>query len=100
MPGDMVLHSCDTPCCCNPEHLRLGTAKDNSADMVERGRSRNRTRHGEASNKAKLTADQAREIYASKEAGAVLGARYGISAAAVNHIRRGKNWAHATGAKR
>lgn len=33
-----VLHSCDNPPCCNPKHLRTGTAKDNSSDMIERGR--------------------------------------------------------------
>lgn len=33
-----VLHSCDNPPCCNPNHLRTGTAKDNSNDMIERGR--------------------------------------------------------------
>lgn len=36
----MVLHSCDHPPCCNPYHLRLGTAADNAADMVSRGRGR------------------------------------------------------------
>jgi len=33
-----VLHSCDNPPCCNPNHLRTGTAKDNTNDMIERGR--------------------------------------------------------------
>ena len=36
--GKMILHSCDNPPCCEPTHLRPGTAADNSADMVSRGR--------------------------------------------------------------
>jgi hypothetical protein len=36
--GMKVLHTCDNPPCINPEHLRLGTALDNSSDMVSRGR--------------------------------------------------------------
>lgn len=33
-----ILHSCDNPGCVNPEHLRLGTQKDNVTDMIKRGR--------------------------------------------------------------
>jgi hypothetical protein len=36
--GMMVLHSCDNPPCCNPDHLRLGTAHDNMMDAIRRGR--------------------------------------------------------------
>lgn len=36
--GAMALHSCDNPPCCNPAHLRWGTAADNVADMVSRKR--------------------------------------------------------------
>lgn len=36
--GMMVLHSCDNRRCCNPKHLRIGTAKDNWQDAIERNR--------------------------------------------------------------
>jgi len=37
--GLLVRHTCDTRACVNPAHLILGTAKDNSNDMIERNRS-------------------------------------------------------------
>lgn len=37
-PVGIVRHTCDNPCCCNPSHLVEGTHKDNTADMIQRGR--------------------------------------------------------------
>jgi hypothetical protein len=38
--GIRVLHHCDTPACCNPDHLFLGTDEDNRLDMIAKGRQR------------------------------------------------------------
>jgi len=39
IPGGLVVrHTCDNPACVNPSHLILGTPKQNTADMLLRGR--------------------------------------------------------------
>jgi hypothetical protein len=39
--GLYILHKCDNPICCNPDHLYLGTPGDNNADRERRNRAPN-----------------------------------------------------------
>lgn len=55
-----VCHKCDNPSCTNPEHLFLGTAKDNTNDMIRKGRKIFSI--GEKSSNAKLNETQVIEI--------------------------------------
>lgn len=69
--GIFVLHSCDNSKCVNPDHLHLGTQKDNMREMRERGRDNDisRGRCGENHGMSKLTEDQVSEIRSLRKQG-------------------------------
>lgn len=60
--GLSVLHRCDVRACINPDHLFLGTQRDNMRDMNSKGRGRIPNVRGERQGSAKLTAENVREI--------------------------------------
>lgn len=43
--GMSVLHLCDNPLCSNPDHLVLGTVKENNHDSILKGRSNGTRKH-------------------------------------------------------
>lgn len=58
--GLWVLHHCDNRKCFNVEHLYLGTCKDNTRDMISRGRDRKAL--GIKSSNGRLTWEQVQDI--------------------------------------
>ena len=93
--GMSVLHRCDNPPCCNPEHLWLGTDADNIADMHRKGRYSTANRaHGARHGMTSLTEDQVMEIRASRGSEVMLAGKYGVCSSTIHNIRRGKTWKH------
>lgn len=91
--GMFVCHRCDTPSCVNPSHLFLGTPKDNSQDMVAKGRvARQR---GDLSGMAKVTDVEVAQMRALYDKGIAsqsdIAAGYGIHSSQVSRIVRGKS---------
>lgn len=122
--GLLVCHRCDTPACCNPDHLFVGTESDNARDRDAKGRQATGERHGsrtkpervarglrsgaytkpesrprgEKNGRARLTLEQVRELRGAFAAGAKqndLAHRYGVSRALVYYIVHNKCWKEA-----
>lgn len=95
--GLVVCHTCDVRLCVNPDHLFLGTYKENTQDGVAKGRifgARYNPARGERSGKAVLTEEQVRAIRADPRRQVDIAADYGIAQAHVSRILRREVWAH------
>jgi len=94
--GLCVLHSCDNAMCVNPRHLFLGTHKDNTHDMMAKGRHAPMlaAHLGERSHFAKLTAAQVLEIRSLPGTQSEIAKQFGVSQTAIGLIKRRVNWGH------
>lgn len=92
--GMVVRHRCDNPPCVNPEHLEVGTHRDNSDDMFSRGRQRFARNEGHY--KTGLTWGQVRDIRSRdlsiRGQQRRLAEEYGVSYPTINNILKGKTW--------
>lgn len=88
-----VLHKCDTPPCVNPDHLFLGTRRDNLEDMTSKGRRAIGARNGAA----KLTDELVRKVRLLRAEGWTherIAAAMGVSRRAIGVVASGEAWRH------
>ncbi|HZT57170.1 MAG TPA: HNH endonuclease [Pyrinomonadaceae bacterium] len=101
-PNDgLVPHRCDVRSCVNPDHLFLGTPKDNSQDAVKKGR--NTRLYGEENGKARLTRAAVLKIRRMCKSGRMcqktVARIFGVSEATVSYVVNGGRWQNFTGGK-
>lgn len=91
--GMFICHKCDTRRCCNPDHMFIGTERDNWNDMREKRRNPRGERHPHA----KLSESQVAEIkwkLAQGQTRASIGQEYGVAEGTIGNIKQGNNWKH------
>lgn len=92
--GQVVCHRCDNAMCTNPDHLFLGSKKQNWDDM------RKKKRHpmGERNSWAVLKEEQVIEIKklaaTTKMNNVQIGKLFGVGPTCIASIKRGKTWKH------
>lgn len=116
LPGMLCLHRCDRADCVRPDHLFIGTFRDNTQDMFNKGRNGLKTHperfapgvrkvthtenipRGEQKPQAKLTEEKVREIRQLHETEQWtrrrLAAFFGVSHGVINRILHGIGWKH------
>lgn len=92
-PRLVVLHTCDNPCCVNPDHLRPGTQQENVQDMIAKGRGV-LVQRGERNMSSKLRRMDIKPIRKSSESNRQLAQRYGVNPSTISRIKCGLIWAH------
>ena len=92
--GMCICHRCDNPPCVKPEHLFLGTKRDNLLDSYHKGRPHQgfSLLRGENHTQAKLTLDQVKSIRISQKSSKELSNEFSVSAREISHIQNGLRW--------
>jgi hypothetical protein len=92
--GMIVIHSCDNRGCVNPQHLRLGTQRENVFDMVSKGR--NGDHSGEKCGMSKLTWYDVNQIRLMSASGSYIseeiGKKFNVCGSTIRRIIRNETW--------
>jgi hypothetical protein len=90
-----VCHKCDNPPCVRPDHLFLGTQRDNVYDMIKKGRMGLRGQNkGVINGACKLSPELVLEIRADNRKRCEIARHYKISDVQVFRIKNRINWKH------
>ena len=87
--GSVVMHKCDNPACVNPKHLQLGTSKENTLDMMQKGRARF---GGSDKNLTPDDVNRVLELHQQGQSTPEIAKALGIGKRHVLHIIRGERW--------
>lgn len=94
--GLLICHRCNNRSCCNPNHLYLGTQKDNMEQCVFEGRLK--TSFGEKHGQSKLNekdVKKIKELYNTKNySQRCLGKLFNISHSEISRIINNQVWKH------
>lgn len=94
--GLQVCHSCDNPSCVRPEHLFIGTARDNARDREMKGRGAAQKRKGEMNPCHKLTSEEVKKIrnlYENGQTQAILSVEFSVNQSEISRIVNNKRYA-------
>jgi len=90
--NNIIMHKCDVTQCVNPEHLKLGSQKENITDMVQKGRNARREKHGRTT-LSQIDINQIRRlIKAGDLTQKAIAEQYNLTQAAITYIKQGRNW--------
>ena len=89
----VVCHKCDNPKCVNPQHLFLGTMKDNMMDMYNKGR--NVHHKGSVNHNSKLNENDVKIIRKNTDLSVKqLSEKFGVHEDTIRKVIKKENWKH------
>jgi hypothetical protein len=88
--GFSVCHTCDVRSCINPDHLFIGTTKDNAMDMVNK----DRQAKGKKVASSKLSEEDIIKIRSDERSQRKIAVDYNVSQLTISNVKTNKWWKH------